>query len=96
MNNQALVRAIFGEKLEQEPSTQVIEEVLSTLSPRERIVLYLRFGDHPKTLEAIGHILPRRNGKIGITKQVVHQIEAKALRKLRHPSRSRKLRGLVL
>ena len=57
---------------------------------REQRVLKLRFGledGHPRTLEEIGR-------EIGLTRERIRQIEAGALRKLRHPSRSRKLRGL--
>ncbi len=68
-----------------------IEGVLDTLSERERKVLELRFGlkDHkPRTLEEVGRVF-------GVTRERIRQIEAKALRKLRHPSRSRKLRDYL-
>jgi RNA polymerase primary sigma factor len=68
-----------------------IEGVLDTLSERERKVLELRFGlkDHkPRTLEEVGKVF-------GVTRERIRQIEAKALRKLRHPSRSRKLRDYL-
>jgi RNA polymerase primary sigma factor len=66
-------------------------EVLGTLSDREQLVLELRYGlkgDAPKTLEEVGM-------EFNITRERVRQIEAKALRKLRHPSRSRKLRDYI-
>jgi RNA polymerase primary sigma factor len=69
-----------------------IEEVLDTLSERERKVLELRFGlqDHkPRTLEEVGKVF-------GVTRERIRQIEAKALRKLRHPSRSRKLKDYLV
>ena len=62
-----------------------IESVLKTLSPREEKVLRLRFGlddSRPRTLEEVGQ-------EFGVTRERIRQIEAKALRKLRHPSRSR-------
>jgi len=64
-------------------------KVLSTLSRREEKVIRLRFGlgdGTPRTLEEVGTIFK-------VTRERVRQIEAKALRKLRHPSRSRKLKG---
>lgn len=66
-------------------------EVLSALSPREQRVLILRFGlddGRSRTLEEVGH-------EFGVTRERIRQIEAKALRKLRYPSRSSKLRGYL-
>ncbi|MHB0877910.1 MAG: RNA polymerase sigma factor RpoD [Anaerolineae bacterium] len=68
-----------------------VEEVLSTLSAREARVLQMRFGlkdGHTHTLEEVGR-------RFGVTRERVRQIEAKALRKLRHPSRSRRLRDYL-
>jgi RNA polymerase primary sigma factor len=68
-----------------------MEDVLDTLSPRERRVLQLRFGladGHQRTLEEVGK-------RFGVTRERIRQIEAKALRKLRHPSRSTKLRDYL-
>ena len=65
-----------------------IEEVLSTLSPREARILRLRFGlggGRSHTLEEVGQ-------KFGLTRERIRQIEGKALRRLRHPRRSRQLR----
>ena len=70
---------------------EVINEVLKTLTDRERIILELRFGlkdGKEMTLEAVGK-------KYGVTRERIRQIEVKALRKLRHPSRSRKLRDFL-
>jgi len=66
-----------------------LHRVLSTLSRREEKVIRLRFGlgdGTPRTLEEVGTIFK-------VTRERVRQIEAKALRKLRHPSRCRKLKG---
>ncbi len=68
-----------------------IGKVLHTLKEREAEVLRLRFGigdGYPHTLEEVGNIF-------NVTRERVRQIEAKALRKLRHPSRSRKLKGYL-
>src|SRR5205809_419501 len=68
-----------------------VEDVLDTLTPRERRVLQLRFGlidGHQRTLEEVGK-------RFGVTRERIRQIEAKALRKLRHPSRSKKLRDYL-
>ena len=66
-------------------------EVLGTLTEREQKVLRLRFGlddGRSRTLEEVG-------GEFGVTRERIRQIEAKALRKLRHPSRSRKLKDYL-
>ncbi len=66
-------------------------EVLDTLTPREEKVLRLRFGlddGHQRTLEEVGR-------EFNVTRERIRQIEAKALRKLRHPSRSKKLRDYL-
>ena len=68
-----------------------LEEVLETLTPREAKVLRLRFGlddGRSRTLEEVGQ-------EFGVTRERIRQIEAKALRKLRHPSRSRKLKDYL-
>ena len=66
-------------------------EVLDTLTPREEKVLRLRFGlddGHQRTLEEVGKVF-------NVTRERIRQIEAKALRKLRHPSRSKKLKDYI-
>jgi len=68
-----------------------LEKILGTLSQREERVIRLRFGigdGCPRTLEEVGAIF-------NVTRERIRQIEAKALKKLRHPSRSGKLRGYV-
>lgn len=68
-----------------------IEEVLQALTPREQRVLRLRFGledGRSRTLEEVGQ-------EFNVTRERIRQIEAKALRKLRHPSRSRKLKDYL-
>jgi RNA polymerase primary sigma factor len=65
-----------------------LEKVLSTLTPREAEIINLRYGigiGYPSTLEEVGK-------KFGVTRERVRQIEVKAIRKLRHPSRSKTLR----
>ncbi len=80
------LEAVIGLNLERQT-----EEVLKTLTPREERVLRLRFGigdgcDH--TLEEVGQ-------QFDVTRERIRQIEAKALRKLRHPTRSKKLKSFV-
>ncbi|HHW27232.1 MAG TPA: RNA polymerase sigma factor RpoD [Firmicutes bacterium] len=69
-----------------------IEEVLSTLNEREQKVLRLRFGlddGKARTLEEVGR-------EFGVTRERIRQIEAKALRKLRHPQRSKRLKDYLV
>ncbi len=68
-----------------------LKDVLGTLTPREQKVLRLRFGlddGRPRTLEEVGRFFD-------VTRERIRQIEAKALRKLRHPSRSKKLKDYL-
>jgi len=68
-----------------------LDDVLQTLTYREKRILELRFGiatGHPHTLEEVGK-------EFGVTRERIRQIEAKALRKLRHPSRSKKLKDYL-
>ena len=67
------------------------ERLLSMLAERERRVIELRFGlngEQPRTLDEVGR-------EFNVTRERIRQIEAKALRKLRHPSRARKLRDYL-
>ena len=66
-------------------------EILGTLTPREERVLQLRYGikdGKPRTLEEVGK-------EFNVTRERIRQIEAKALRKLRHPSRSKRLKDFL-
>jgi len=68
-----------------------VADVLSSLTPREKKVLILRFGledGRSRTLEEVGR-------EFSVTRERIRQIEAKALRKLRHPSRSKKLKDYL-
>lgn len=68
-----------------------IEEILGDLNDREEYIIRQRFGlddGHPKTLEEVGK-------QMGVTRERIRQIEAKALRKLRHPSRSKKIKDFL-
>ncbi len=80
--SQSANQSLLGEK---------IEEMLATLSPREARILRLRFGllnGRSYTLEEVGQ-------KFGLTRERIRQIEGKALRRLRHPRRSRQLRDYL-
>ena len=69
-----------------------VNQVLSTLTRREEKVIRLRFGltedGRPRTLEEVGAFFK-------VTRERIRQIEAKALRKLRHPTRRRRLKGYL-
>ena len=70
---------------------ETVEDVLASITGRERRILQLRFGledGRSRTLEEVGR-------EFGVTRERIRQIEAKALRKLRHPSRSNKLRAYL-
>jgi len=75
----------------EEELKEEVENVLSSINPRERLVLQLRFGledGRSRTLEEVGK-------EFNVTRERIRQIEAKAIRKLRHPSRSRKLKDYL-
>jgi RNA polymerase primary sigma factor len=93
----------LGDFIEDEDATMPVEavseimqkeelsQVLGTLTHRERKVIELRFGlkgEHPRTLEEVGQ-------KFGVTRERIRQIESKTLSKLRHPSRSAKLKDYL-
>ena len=68
-----------------------LEDVLNSLNEREKEVIRLRFGltdGHPRTLEEVGR-------EFGVTRERIRQIESKTLAKLRHPTRSDKLRDYL-
>jgi RNA polymerase primary sigma factor len=80
-----------AEAVSQQLLREQVDDVLGTLSLRERRVLQLRFGledGRSRTLEEVGR-------EFNVTRERIRQIEAKALRKLRHPTRSRKLRDFL-
>ncbi|MBC7234251.1 MAG: RNA polymerase sigma factor RpoD [Chloroflexi bacterium] len=97
-DNSALVDFIPDESLispAEETSRELLREqmndILSSLSDRERDVLALRFG----LVDGESHTLEEVGQRFGVTRERIRQIEAKALRKLRHPTRSRKLRDYL-
>ena len=79
------------EKAESVFLREEIDQMLQGLNPREREVIVLRFGletGHPMTLEEVGK-------RFKVTRERIRQIETAALRKLRNPSRSRKIRDFL-
>ena len=81
-------RPVSLDYFDNEDLRRLIAEVLKTLSPREEKIVQMRFGirdGSEHTLEEIGQ-------RFSLTRERIRQIEVKALRKLRHPSRSRRLR----
>ncbi|MGN0771823.1 MAG: RNA polymerase sigma factor RpoD [Christensenellales bacterium] len=80
-----------AEKAEAAMLREHLLQVLSTLTPREQEVLIMRYGindSRPKTLEEVGK-------EFNVTRERIRQIEAKALRKLRHPNRTKKLKDYI-
>ena len=81
----------FRQMQQQTLLKEQLDEVLDTLTEREQKVLRLRFGmndGRARTLEEVGR-------EFDVTRERIRQIEAKALRKLRHPSRSKKLKDFL-
>ena len=79
------------DKVSRELLKDALNKVLDTLSPREKKVLIMRFGledGKPKTLEEVGR-------EFRVTRERIRQIEAKAIRKLKHPTRARKLKDFL-
>ncbi len=79
------------DKVSKELLKDALNKVLETLSPREKKVLIMRFGledSKPKTLEEVGK-------EFKVTRERIRQIEAKAIRKLKHPTRARRLRDFL-
>jgi len=70
---------------------EAIDKVLDTLSPREKLVIQLRYGLTDGTAYTLAQIGP----KLGVSRERVRQIEAEALRKLCHPTRVKYLKGLL-
>jgi RNA polymerase primary sigma factor len=68
-----------------------LKDVLTTLSTREQDVLNMRFG----LTDGYGHTLEEVGRKFNVTRERIRQIEAKALRKMRHPTRLKKLKGFL-
>ena len=82
---------IYPEKAEEKMLREQLLQVLDTLTPRENEVLLMRYGlrdGRPKTLEEVGK-------EFNVTRERIRQIEAKALRKLRHPNRTKKLNDYI-
>jgi RNA polymerase primary sigma factor len=68
-----------------------LDDVLTSISPRERAILELRFG----LIDGYGHTLEEIGKIYNVTRERIRQIEAKALRKLRHPTRAHRLHGFL-
>lgn len=95
INQEAFMRDCMVPPADEDPNgawlREAVAEVLASLKPREQEVLRLRFGldgNDPQTLEEVGQ-------RFGLTRERIRQIEAKALKRLRHPSRSRRLRDFL-
>lgn len=80
-----------GEAIQNQSLSDTVRQVLDSLSPREAKVLRMRFGIEMQT----DHTLEEVGKQFDVTRERIRQIETKALRKLRHPSRADKLRGFM-
>ena len=84
-------RSVRKYSTEKKVTKEQIEEILGTLAPRESAVLILRYGlrdNRPRTLEEVGKVF-------NVTRERIRQIEAKALRKLRHPNKIKKFQDFL-
>ena len=87
MLNHAPEPLLLEDKIHADRLPEKIDEILKTLTPREEKIISLRFGLDgvpPQTLEEVGHLF-------GVTRERIRRIEVKALRKMRHPERSKEL-----
>lgn len=95
----ALLAAIFGSQLAGRVVTPSVEAglqvVLATLSPRESAVIISRFIEARSLSETAAMLMNLKTGAMGVTSERARQIETKALRKLRHPSRAVLLRSYM-
>jgi RNA polymerase primary sigma factor len=85
------VSSTVEEMVEEKEMKRILNDVLETITEREEKIIRLRFGlddGKERTLEQVGNVF-------GVTRERIRQIEAKALRKLRHPTRSKKLRSFL-
>jgi RNA polymerase sigma factor (sigma-70 family) len=88
MSEDAVMQLASGDRLEHNViASKLVADALTTLSPREQDIIHRRFFEG-ETLEEIGD-------RQGVSRGRIQQLEAKALRKLKHPSRSRPLRQLI-
>lgn len=91
LNQLLFYSSITKETKKTEALENIVDDILGTLTPREQRILSLRFGledGHTRTLEEVGK-------EFGVTRERIRQVEAKSVRKMRHPSRSRTLRTIL-
>ncbi len=95
--------AIFGysgfTRRLREGAREALIQAIATLPEREQFVIELRFGLKDGRFHSLGEIAkvcPGHSGGIGLTAERIRQMEAMALRRLRHPSRSKRLKGFLI
>ncbi len=91
LDKQRLLQAIFGVDTKKSIGDNALNEILSELEPRYIFILQHRYGNHSTPIKTIAAICPRADGNVGVTTERVRQLEHAALRKLKHPSRIRRL-----
>ena len=88
MSDQGALSRLYDEQLDANDLSYLVRQELSTLKPRERRIIYLRYGFE----DGIAHTLEEVGAEYGLTRERIRQIEAKVIHKLQHPSHRKHLK----